>query len=62
MAATLAAAAGAPAPELTGDFRRFDVRHVVASPIAAAVGLGFVADIRPEDGLAKLATDPLRER
>ncbi len=62
MAATLAGAAGAPEPELTGDYRRFDVRHVVASPKAAAVGLGFVAAIRPEDGLARLATDPLRER
>ncbi len=62
MAETLAAAAGAPAPELTGDYRRFDVRHVVASPKAAAIGLGFVADVRPEDGLAALATDPLRER
>lgn len=62
MATTLAASAGAPAPEVTGDYRRFDVRHVVASPRAAEVGLGFVADIRPEDGLAQLATDPLRER
>ncbi len=62
MAATLAGAAGGPAPELTGDYRRFDVRHVVASPKAAAIGLGFVAGIRPEDGLARLATDPLRER
>lgn len=62
MAATLASAAGALAPVLTGDYRRFDVRHVVASPRAAAIGLGFVADIKPEDGLARLATDPLRER
>ena len=62
MAATLAGAADAPTPELTGRYRRFDVRHVVASPKAAAVGLGFVADIRPEVGLARLATDPLRER
>ncbi|MEO6604536.1 MAG: NAD-dependent epimerase/dehydratase family protein [Aeromicrobium sp.] len=62
MATTLASAAGAPAPELTGDYRRFDVRHVVASPKAASLGLGFVAEIKPEDGLARLATDPLRER
>ncbi len=62
MAATLASAAGAPSPELTGDYRRFDVRHVVASPKAAAVGLGFVAEVMPEQGLAALATDPLRER
>ncbi|MEO6606059.1 MAG: NAD-dependent epimerase/dehydratase family protein [Aeromicrobium sp.] len=62
MATTLASAAGAPTPEQTGDYRRFDVRHVVASPKAAAIGLGFVAEIKPEDGLARLATDPLRER
>ncbi|MCW2749619.1 MAG: NAD-dependent dehydratase [Aeromicrobium sp.] len=62
MASTLADAAGGKPPELTGDYRRFDVRHVVASPKAAAVGLGFVAEIGPEEGLAKLATDPLRKR
>lgn len=62
MAATLAIAAGGDAPEVTGDHRRFDVRHVVASPKAAADGLGFVAEVHPEDGLARLATDPLRVR
>jgi dTDP-L-rhamnose 4-epimerase len=62
MASTLANAAGGDAPVLTGDYRRFDVRHVVASPKAAAVGLGFVAEVRPEDGIAQLATDPLRRR
>lgn len=62
MAAALAEAAGAEAPVLTGDHRRFDVRHVVASPQAAAEGLGFTAEVRPEVGLAQLATDPLRTR
>ncbi|WP_229053820.1 NAD(P)-dependent oxidoreductase [Aeromicrobium sp. Leaf350] len=62
MAATLARAAGGDEPVLTGDFRRFDVRHVVASPDAAREGLGFTAEIAPEDGLARLATDPLRTR
>ncbi len=62
MAEALSAAAGGAAPELTGEYRRFDVRHVVASPKAAAVGLGFVAEVMPEQGLAALATDPLRER
>lgn len=62
MASTLAAAAGAPEPVLTGDYRRFDVRHVVASPAAARAGLGFAAQISPEEGLAALATDPLRNR
>ena len=62
MAATLAEAAGAAEPRVTGDYRRFDVRHVVASPKGAAVGLGFTAEIGPETGLAQLATDPLRTR
>ena len=62
MAAVLAEAAGGEPPVLSGDYRRFDVRHVVASPKAAAGGLGFVAGIRPEVGLAALATDPLRTR
>lgn len=62
MAETLAAAAGGHAPVLTGDYRRFDVRHVVASPVAAREGLGFTAEIGPADGLARLAHDPLRTR
>lgn len=62
MAATLAAAAGGHEPVLTGDYRKFDVRHVVASPEAAKTGLGFSAEIGPEEGLTALATDPLRTR
>ena len=62
MAATLSRAAGGDAPVLTGDYRRFDVRHVVASPAAARAGLGFTAEISPEEGLARLANDPLRTR
>ncbi|MRK00179.1 NAD-dependent epimerase/dehydratase family protein [Aeromicrobium sp. S22] len=62
MAETLSAAAGGAPPVLTGDYRRFDVRHVVASPDAARRGLGFEAAIVPQDGLAALATDPLRTR
>lgn len=62
MASTLARAAGGDEPVLTGAYRRFDVRHVVASPAAATAGLGFTAEIDPEVGLARLATDPLRTR
>ena len=51
-----------PEPVVTGEYRSFDVRHVVASPTAAVDGLGFQAEVRPEDGLARLATDPLRTR
>jgi dTDP-L-rhamnose 4-epimerase len=62
MAETLAAAAGGASPERTGDYRAFDVRHVVASPEKARAGLGFTAEVAPEDGLARLASDPLRVR
>lgn len=62
MAAALAGAAGGAEPELTGEYRRFDVRHVIASPEAARRGLGFAAKVAPEEGLAQLATDPLRPR
>lgn len=62
MATVLADAAGGRPPQVTGDYRRFDVRHVVASPRAAAEGLGFTAEIAPDVGLARLATDPLRKR
>lgn len=62
MAETLTGAASGPAPVITGDYRRFDVRHVVASPAAATAGLGFTAQIAPAVGLAALATDPLRTR
>jgi len=60
MATVLAGAGSGPEPVVTGDYRGFDVRHVVASPDAAMEGLGFRAEVQPEDGLARLATDPLR--
>lgn len=47
-------------PEVTGDFRPGDVRHVVASPERAARELGFTASVHPEAGLADFATAPLR--
>jgi dTDP-L-rhamnose 4-epimerase len=47
-------------PEVTGGFRSGDVRHVVASPRRAADELGFVAAVRPEDGLPEFASAPLR--
>lgn len=59
MAEVLADAFGGPAPVVSADFRAFDVRHVVASPQQAIDGLGFQAQVRPEDGIARLATDPL---
>jgi dTDP-L-rhamnose 4-epimerase len=48
------------APSITGEYRLGDVRHVVASPERARAELGFKAEIGPEEGLARFATDPLR--
>lgn len=59
MAEVLADAFGGPAPIVTADFRTFDVRHVVASSERAIDGLGFRAQVRPEEGIARLASDPL---
>ena len=47
-------------PHVTGQFRIGDVRHVVASPRRARDELGFTAQVRPEHGLARFATEPLR--
>jgi dTDP-L-rhamnose 4-epimerase len=59
MAEVLSDAYGGQAPVVTGDFRPYDVRHVVASPQRAIDGLGFRAAIRPEEGIARLAAEPL---
>ena len=60
VAESLAEAVGGARPEVTGEHRPADVRHVVASPDAAVEGLGFTADIAPEDGLRCFADAPLR--
>ena len=60
MAAALAEAFGGPAPEVTGRYRLGDVRHVVASPEAAAQGLGFRAGTSFADGMREFAHAPLR--
>lgn len=48
------------APNVTGQYRLGDVRHVVASPERARTELGFSAQVLPEDGLREFATAPLR--
>lgn len=53
-------AATALEPEITGDYRLGDVRHVVASPERSRAELGFTAGIDPDQGLAEFATAPLR--
>ena len=60
MAAALADAAGGPAPEVTGAYRRGDVRHVFASADRARDVLGLRAEITIEEGMAEFATAPLR--
>ena len=55
-----AVAGSGPEPVVTGDYRLGDVRHIVASPERAARDLGFRAEVSPDEGLARFATDPLR--
>jgi dTDP-L-rhamnose 4-epimerase len=55
-----AAAAGAPAPEVTGEFRLGDVRHVFADPGLARERLGFTAEIGLAAGMAEFAGAELR--
>jgi len=61
MAVALSAGFGpdVPAPVVTGAWRLGDVRHIVASPVRAADGLGFEASIGFEEGMAELAASPL---
>jgi dTDP-L-rhamnose 4-epimerase len=60
LATALAALAGGPEPEVTGEFRAGDVRHVVASPRRAEAELGFRARVDLAAGLAEFADAPLR--
>ena len=60
MARALADAVGGPDPQVTGEYRVGDVRHVVASPVRAERELGFSARVAFEDGMRAFATDPLR--
>jgi dTDP-L-rhamnose 4-epimerase len=60
MARALADAFGGPEPQVTGEYRIGDVRHVVASPLLAEKELGFRAQVEFDDGMRAFATDPLR--
>jgi dTDP-L-rhamnose 4-epimerase len=61
MASGLAAAFGlGVAPEVTGEYRLGDVRHIVASPAAARADLGFTAQVPFASGVRAFAKDPLR--
>ena len=62
MASALAGAFGGTIePVVTGEYRLGDVRHIVASPAAAARDLGFRARTRFAEGMAEFACAPLRE-
>jgi dTDP-L-rhamnose 4-epimerase len=61
MATALSAAAGgAVAPLVTGEFRLGDVRHVFASVAHAEEALGFRAAVPMADGMRRFATAALR--
>ena len=51
---------GAVNPVITGQYRRGDVRHIVADPSRAAAVLGFRAAVDPREGLREFAFAPLR--
>lgn len=61
VAAALSDAYGGPAPQVTGQYRAGDVRHIVASPERARRLLGFTAQIPPAEGLKAFAAMALRE-
>lgn len=61
MASALSGAfGGALRPQVTGEYRLGDVRHIVASPEAAARDLGFRAAVGFETGVTEFAKAPLR--
>jgi dTDP-L-rhamnose 4-epimerase len=61
MARALTRAFGdAPEPEITGEWRAGDVRHVFASPALARRRLGFTAREDFDAGMREFATAPLR--
>lgn len=61
VATALSDACNGPAPEVTGQYRSGDVRHIVASPERARQLIGFEAAVGPRDGLREFATAPLRD-
>jgi dTDP-L-rhamnose 4-epimerase len=60
MATALAAVYGGPAPVITGDYRRGDVRHTASSDRSARE-LGWRAVISFADGVAEFARDDHRD-
>ncbi len=60
MARELARSLDGPQPEVTGEYRVGDVRHVFAAVESARDGLGFSARIPFSDGIREFSTAPLR--
>lgn len=60
LAEQLSSARGGPAPQVTGQFRLGDVRHVTASSDRAARELGYRAGVSLAEGVRGFATAPLR--
>ena len=60
MATALTDAFDGPRPQITGEFRAGDVRHIVASPARAAAELGFTAQTSFAVGIKEFAAAPLR--
>ncbi len=60
VATLICEARGGLPPEVTGQYRSGDVRHIVADPARAAELLGFRAAVDPADGLREFAFAPLR--
>ncbi len=52
---------GTPRPIVTGEWRRGDVRHIVASPRRASARLGFVAETSFVNGIGEFARAPMGE-
>jgi dTDP-L-rhamnose 4-epimerase len=60
MATALSGTLDGPAPQVTGEFRLGDVRHVLASPERAAAELGFRATVDLPAGIREFARAALR--
>ena len=59
LADAIAAATAAPEPEVTGEYRFDDVRHIVATPARLARELGWRATVEFADGVKEFAAAPL---
>lgn len=60
LAAVLAEAAGTPPPQVTGEYRIGDVRHIFASPRRLISELGWKPAVEFETGIRQFAMAPMR--